>query len=291
MTATLSLGTAQFGFNYGVANQLGQPSLIDVDHILDTARQLGIHSLDTAIAYGESEQVLGQLGVKDFKIVTKLPSVPSAITNIQSWVDNQCESSLQRLGVQSVYGLLMHRPENLLGQFGKDIIVALQRIKAAGYVEKIGVSIYDPAELDELTQIMKVDLVQAPLNLMDRRFQTSGWLRRLHQGGIEIHTRSTFLQGLLLMPRHKIPEKFERWSAIWNEWQLKLQENNLSALTACLAYPLSLPEVDQVIVGVDSAEHLKMITLEAKKETSKQDWSFMASEDQRLINPSNWDAL
>ena len=133
--------------------------------------------------------------------------------------------------------------------------------------------------------------MQAPLNIIDRRLVESGWLSRLHSEEIEIHTRSVFLQGLLLMPRNKIPKIFDRWSAVWDQWSLALEKNNLSATEVCLLYPLSLPEIDHIVVGVDNVDQLSNIIEKSKSQQSQIDWSFMISEDQSLINPTNWNIL
>ena len=136
--------------------------------------------------------------------------------------------------------------------------------------------------------LARIDIVQAPLNIVDRRLVVSGWLSRLHSEEIEIHTRSVFLQGLLLMPRNKIPKIFDRWFRAWDQWSLELEKNNLSAVEACLLYPLSLPEIDRVIIGVDNVNQLNDIINKSKSQQSQIDWSFMISNDQALINPTNW---
>ena len=134
-------------------------------------------------------------------------------------------------------------------------------------------------------------MIQAPLNVIDRRLQTSGWLDRLKDDGVEVHTRSAFLQGLLLMERNKIPQKFSRWSKLWDQWHEKSKNTVVSRIAACLAYPLSLEQVDQVIVGVDSAVQLLEILQAAMKVNEGPDTSFMCSSDLDLINPSNWNQL
>jgi aryl-alcohol dehydrogenase-like predicted oxidoreductase len=287
----LSLGTVQFGLSYGIANQSGQVSFPEAKKILEYAGKAKVDLLDTAIAYGDSEAVLGMVGVAEFNVVSKLPGLPTSSADIDSWVEGQVEGSLKRLGCSSLYGLLLHRSENLLGKSGKKLIDALSRVKTNGLVQKIGVSIYDPSELDEIMHLMRIDLVQAPLNIIDRRLETSGWLSILHREGVEVHTRSAFLQGLLLMPRNKIPAKFDVWATLWDSWASQLEEKNLSADAVCLSYPLSLPEVVRVVVGVDSADQLKALIAASQIKLLQHDFSFMTSEDQMLINPSNWSTL
>jgi len=288
----LALGTVQFGLDYGVANEAGQVSLAEAQGVLSLASASGINLLDTAIAYGSSEAVLGKVGVDRFRVVTKLPSLPSAGENdIAPWVRDQVEASLARLGQKQIYGLLLHRPKDLLGAQSKLLIEALIALKEAGVVQKIGISIYSPDELDAIRKKVQIDLVQAPVNVIDRRMETSGWLDRLKDDGVEVHARSVFLQGLLLMERGKIPQKFSRWSMLWDAWHEKLQNSGASPLAACLAYPLSLRQIDHVIVGVDAATQLAEIIQASNKTEADLDTSFMTSTDTNLISPSNWNHL
>src|SRR3989338_1375415 len=194
----LAIGTAQFGLHYGIANQGGQVTRSAAKAMLQLAAENGIDTLDTAIAYGESETCLGEVGTQGFKLVTKLPAVPDDCADVSGWVQEQVAASLARLGVNVVYGLLLHRPEQLLRSEGKALYHTLQNLKETGQVQKVGISIYAPSELEVLTKQYCFDLVQAPFNLVDCRLHTSGWLKRLKDEGVEIHTRSAFLQGLLL---------------------------------------------------------------------------------------------
>jgi aryl-alcohol dehydrogenase-like predicted oxidoreductase len=284
----LALGTAQFGQRYGIANQTGQIKITEIDKILQLAKDENIDLVDTAIGYGNSEKIIGDTVYKDFKFVTKLPPIPKDCEDLNSWVEEKVQSSLIRLGIQSLYGLLLNSSENLLGTQGKRLINAINRVKINGLVKKIGISIYDPSECEQIMRLTRIDIVQSPLNILDQRLVTSGWLSRLHSQEIEIHTRSTFLQGLLLMPRNRIPKSFDKWSKTWDQWSLELKKKNLSATEACLLYPLSFSEIDRVIVGVDNAAQLNDIIKSSKFQKSNVDWSFMISKDQMLINPSNW---
>jgi aryl-alcohol dehydrogenase-like predicted oxidoreductase len=285
----LALGTAQFGSAYGIANQSGKVNVVDAKKILRLARESGFDTLDTAISYGESESVLGESGVDSFKVITKIPALPYQVYDVESWVERQVEESLIRLRSKSLYGVLLHCPENLYGQDGVKVIRAINRLKSAGIVKKVGISIYDPNELEKAMQVMDIDLVQAPLNLVDRRLETSGWLEKLYANGVEIHVRSVFLQGVLLLKRNEIPIKFEEWKNIWDIWHKSLNESGESAIAACLSYPLSLNQVNRVIVGVDSVSQLnQLIKFGANVNEHRSDLTSMVSEDIRLINPSLW---
>lgn len=291
LTNKLALGTAQFGLSYGVANQVGQVHPSTVRTIIEIARSQNIDMIDTARVYGTSEEVLGKAGVSGFRVVTKLPSFPIGKPDVARWVRGQIEASLKHLCQEKLYGLLLHRPQDLFGWKSEELIQSITDLKSAGLVLKIGVSIYSPDELDEVYKKIKIDLVQAPLNVIDRRLQSSGWLDRLKDDGVEVHTRSTFLQGLLLIERDKIPKSFSRWSNLWDQWHEHLKRSGTSALAACLAYPLSLEQIDRVIVGIDSTAQFGDILAAAHNLDDVFDALFMCSEDLDLINPYNWDRL
>jgi hypothetical protein len=286
----LALGTVQFGLPYGIANHDGQVSRSTAKAMLKLAADNGVDTLDTAIAYGESETCLGEVGTDGFKVVTKLPALPEHCVDVSNWVQEQVVLSLARLGVSAVYGLLLHRSEQLLGTNGKSLYLALQRLKEAGHVQKIGISIYDPGELSALISQYRLDIVQAPLNLVDRRLHTSGWLQRLKEEGVEVHTRSVFLQGLLLMTQAAMPAKFAPWSDLWSKWHQWLAIHNISAVQACLAYPLSFPEIERVVVGADSVSQLEQI-ISAAVGIAPDDLPDLHCEAEDLINPARWSHL
>jgi len=283
----LALGTVQFGLPYGIANQAGQASRSEAKLMLQLASASGIDTLDTAIAYGSSETCLGEVGVQGFKLVTKLPVVPDECSDVSAWVQQQVNLSLLRLGVTAVYGLLLHRSEQLLGVNGAKIYQALQALKDKGQVQKVGISIYSPSELEALIPRFHFDLVQTPFNLVDRRFYSTDWMQRLKDDDVEIHTRSAFLQGLLLMNQSDIPSKFSQWGGLWNSWHEWLTENNVSVVQACLAFPMSFPEIDRIVVGADSVSQLEQI-VNAVTNHQKYDLPNIQCEDENLINPARW---
>jgi aryl-alcohol dehydrogenase-like predicted oxidoreductase len=277
----------QFGVAYGVANSSGQISPDVGRAILRAARAGGMDTLDTAMSYGQSESRLGDLGVSDWRVVTKLPAHPDDVRDIAAWTEELLAGSLRRLRVERLYGLLLHRPDQLLEPNGDRLYDSLQRCKDQGLVEKIGVSIYDPQELDQLVDRYAIDVVQSPLSIVDRRLVDSGWLDRLSQDGIEVHARSVFLQGLLLMNQDERPEAFQRFEPLWSQWHAWLGESGLTPVEACLRYTLSFEQLRYVIVGVDSPDQLSEIVT-ASNGAAPGVPAFLSSTDPDLVNPSRW---
>jgi aryl-alcohol dehydrogenase-like predicted oxidoreductase len=279
--------------NYGVANTTGQVSAAEVGAILDVARAAGINTLDTAIAYGGSEAVLGAQGLSGWNVVTKLPEMPKDIKTslqVRGWVQDQFSASLARLKLEKIHAILLHRSDQILDSLGGEVLATLGELKQQGLTSKVGVSIYEPQELELITQVFQPDLVQAPLNILDNSFVTSGWAARLKAGGAEIHLRSAFLQGLLLMAEDIRPVKFDRWNPLWRQWHGWLQKHKITPLQACMRYSLSVQKADRVIVGVDSAAQLKQV-FEAAYGFLPAAPKWNMSIDTKLVNPANWTQL
>lgn len=285
----LALGTVQFGLPYGIANQSGQVTRFEGKAMLQLAADNGIDTLDTAIAYGESEQRLGEIGIPGWQIVSKLPAIPDACADTLKWVVEAVDGSMQRLNVDSLYGLLLHCPQQLMEKNGDHLYRALQQLKQDGLVQKIGISIYDFSELDVLCSRFQFDLVQAPFNIMDCRLIGTGWLTRLAAQDMELHVRSVFLQGLLLIAPSDRPPKFDRWEPLWSKWYEWLKDVNLTPLEACLRYALSFPEISRVVIGVDNQKQLKEI-IHAAKGPAPQIPAVLKIDDPDLINPARWAA-
>ncbi len=283
----LALGTAQFGLKYGLANAANKVPRDMVEELLKVASAFNITMLDTAIAYGDSEQVLGLYNLAKFEIVSKLPAVPSNCLNVEEWVLEQTMSSLKRLKTDKLHDLLLHRPAQLLGTNGEKIYKSILKLKEQGMVDQIGVSVYGPDELSELIKRFDFDVIQAPMNIFDRRMEHTGMLKHLKKTGVTIHIRSAFLQGLLLMPSEKVPVCFAPWAPLIKQYHQWLNQQSLSPLQACLSYLKQHSDIDKIIVGVDNIWQLKQII--AAIDTPITDIpDFLQSTDEGLLNPSRW---
>lgn len=286
--AALGLGTVQFGLTYGIANARGRPDQTEVSHILALARAGGATVLDTAITYGDSETVLGRAGITDWQVVSKLPAIPEGLSDITGWMQAQVAGSLVRLGITRLYGLLLHDPTQMHGPGAAAITRALEDIAAQGLATRVGVSIQRPYhDLPAVLAHMTPGLIQAPFNLLDDALVTQGWAARLRGMGCEIHTRSAFLQGLLVMDPKARPPWFDRWADHWQVWQDWQDATGLRAPDACLRFVRAQPDIDCCIVGVDSAAQMRtLLDAGAAPLPSRPRWPGLVGPD--LITPSRW---
>jgi aryl-alcohol dehydrogenase-like predicted oxidoreductase len=283
----LVLGTVQFGAPYGVANSAGTVPLKEVEKILNYAKSKSVNRLDTAASYGQSEAVIGEIGVREWKVITKIPPLNESVEDVESWIFNQIESSIARLKVERLEGVLLHRPEDILGHNSQCFIKALHKLRDTGKVSKIGYSIYSPNSLQQLTDKFWPDLVQAPYNVFDQRISLSGWLDRLVSKGSEIYARSIFLQGLLVMPASLRPAYFSRWRDLLNGWDRLVIETGLTPLELALSFVVQEKKIDYIVVGVDSFSQFKFIHDSYEKKLPINFMSF-SSQDEDLIDPFRW---
>jgi aryl-alcohol dehydrogenase-like predicted oxidoreductase len=284
----LALGTVQFGLDYGISNSTGRTPLEEVERILISAREQGINTLDTAVAYGDSETVLGHIGVSDWRVVSKVPVFQKSGMSGKEWVLHHLRESLERLRIRQLDSLLLHSAADLLGEEGHQIAAGLYAAKAEGLVGKVGYSIYSSQPLRELVQIMLPDLIQAPLNVFDQRLVRSGWLNRLLEMGVEVHTRSVFMQGLLLMTPETRPQAFvNNWNDLLGRWDTTVGEQSERALALCLGFVKGHSGISRVVLGVESLKQLdelmKMWDTAVLFEANE-----FACDDPQLIEPSNW---
>jgi aryl-alcohol dehydrogenase-like predicted oxidoreductase len=289
------LGTVQFGLDYGISNTQGRTGPDEVARILELARLRGIEVLDTAPAYGTSEAVLGacRAASAGFHIVTKTPKLDVAAGEDADYaaaaLEQTLRASLDKLATTSVYGLLFHRAQDLRGPGGSALWQRARACRAAGLVKKLGVSVYDGAEIDAALELDGLELVQLPINVLDQRLLVSGHLDRLKAAGVEIHARSVFLQGLLLMEPAALPPGMARAQAPLAAFHAAAAARGLSPLEAALGFVVGLDQIDIALCGVNDAAQLEAICARVTA-LDPNDFAMLAAGDPTLLNPSQWSA-
>ena len=279
------LGGAQLGLPYGILNGGETLSREEVARILDTAFGHGIDSIDTAIAYGQSESIIGETAQNRFKVISKLPPIPSSVSNVSEWVHTQVDASLSRLKCTSLDALLLHRPQDLTGIHGAELYDAISSLKIEKIIHRFGVSIYEPDELADIIGNFEIDLVQAPFNVFDRRIL--GVINQLAALNIELHVRSVFLQGVLIAGPAGRPQRFEPWFehfALFDEW---VHSTGMSAMSCCLGFALQQPGVAKLVIGATSAESLAEI-IASVPNIHVDVPAHLQSSIEKLIDPRVW---
>ena len=283
----LALGTVQFGLPYGLSGRSSGVPYDEAELMVRTAKSAGIELVDTAMSYGSSESCLGKIGMDEMKVVTKISSLPDTPGDMANLMGKQVLGSLERLGLDSLYGLLLHHPSQLFSPEGKRITEGLEGLKKDKLVQKTGVSIYSAEELEKLLDCQAFDVVQLPINILDKRLLSTGLIDRLVATGTEIHARSVFLQGLLLKPFDQIPAYFAPWMQLLRAWHDWLGREGRTALEVCIAYIKSLEVIDYLVVGANSNSQLSEI-IAAYDSATTCEFPPIESDDPNLLNPGLW---
>ena len=280
----LGLGSAQWGLNYGISNTFGQPSSEEVSKIINLASDKGIKLIDTANSYGNSENVIGQNNLKDFKIITKI-----SLNNLRDkqFLTDKFYESLNNLGLKTLHGLLIHNCDELFSVDYQLLIDLLVNLKNQGLVEKIGFSAYNSNQINNGLNLFKPDIVQIPFNVFDQRLLNDGTLNILKNKKIEVHARSIFLQGLLIMNPAQIPKYFDKWKILLQRWHNYCIEIGSSPKSVALSFSSSQNLIDKVIIGIEKSTQLMEI-IDLPAVSSNLNLSFLSCEEEDLIDPSFW---
>ncbi len=251
----ICIGSANFGMEYGL-NKKSPLLKKDIKEIFEFLKKENTIYIDTAANYKNSEIIIGKYSTKKFKIITKIKKIPKGVKDLEKWLKNEIYISCKKLRVNKIYGLLVHDTQDLKNKKkAKKIYKTFDILKKSKIIEKIGLSIYDPNELDLYLKNYNFEIVQAPLNIFDRRIINSGWLKKINEKGIEFFARSIFLQGLLIKDINKIDKFFSPYKKKFEKFEIWTQKLNISKVEACIRFVNSYREVDKVIVGINNRMH------------------------------------
>jgi aryl-alcohol dehydrogenase-like predicted oxidoreductase len=288
----IALGTVQFGLKYGISNIHGKVEQSSVDKILEYACINGINTIDTAMEYGGSERAIGGFSGNDcnWNIVTKTPTFGQK--NIENKHIEQLrqsfDNSLLNLNKKRVYGLLIHSCSDLFKHNGELLFRKMEELKTLGFVDKIGVSAYSKQEIDQILDNFEIDLIQVPVSILDQRLINDGSLSKLKNYGVEIHIRSVFLQGLLLMEGKRIPPYFLPIKKNLDILGNIAKTLHLTRLELTLGYVMGIGNVDKIVLGVNSLSQLKEIVNVQPLQNNLDIFKDVSIDNPIYTNPSLW---
>lgn len=294
----LVLGTAQLGFNYGIANKIGKPEENKAFEIMKYAAENGISYFDTAYSYGNSEIIIGKFIniYKAYKnkinIITKMPSLKKEKLDEKN-INNRFFESLHRLEQDSLYCYMIHDFKDIENNCD-EIREVFLNLKKNGYIKKIGVSVYDDFQLKFLLNNFSFDLIQLPISIFDQRLINNNSLLKLKKKNIEIHARSVFLQGLLFLEENNIPPKINKFK----DYILKLNEislkYNLSKEEIALLFVNAINEINKIVIGVEKIGQLQSnVKILRKSESFNKiktliNFEYFSIKDTNIIDPRKW---
>lgn len=294
----LCLGTAQFGMDYGIRNQK-KPELLESIKIMDYATQNGIDTIDTANAYGTAEDVVGEFIKKKTVSRNRLFIVSKFKPNLlddsnpseyYSVMRDNLEDTLSRLNTDYLDAYMLHSARYV---WNDEIIDVLYRLKKEGYVRHCGVSVYEPDEAKKVIERTNCDFMQLPYSIFDQRMKNQGVFDYASSiPGTQIHSRSAFIQGLILMEEDEVPEFLAKAKPVVRKIDELCEKYEISRIELAMSYVKRQDEISHLVFGVDNLEQLKeninlfrhSIGKELIDEISKE----FANIDTDIVMPSLW---
>lgn len=281
----LILGTVQFGLDYGINNATGKPSKEKVFELLEYAYLNGIKVLDTADAYGNASEILGDFHNShpfNFEINTKFKGN-------QDTISHQLSKSLKLLNLNYINTYFFHSFSDLLNYPG--LTFDLISLKEESLIRKIGISVYDNNEFETAINTPEIDVIQFPFNLLDNQSQRGELIKLAKSKGKELQVRSIFIQGLFFKPIETIPEKLSSLKPYLENLHCIAKDNSLLIEELALLYALQQKEIENIIIGVDNLSQLKRnidITKRFLEPGIVEEIDKIMVKETDLLYPKNW---
>ena len=290
----LGLGTVALGMPYGLDNA---PPPCDADCIafIHRALEAGIHYIDTASAYGRSEELVGKACAStSFEpvVCTKItvPSegdAPSLISNFRK----QLEQSRHLLGLDTLPLVKLHSQQ---GAFTfPALFEALMHFSELGWVSRWGASTYGlAAPLHALSFPNVFTALQVPYNALDRS-AASDLFPQAREAGIDIVVRSIFLQGLLSESvNRRLPPTMSPLANALIKFKGTAADAGLSPAELALRYVAYQEGIQVILFGsthIDELEqNLRFYEAGPLPTDLRERIEGIEVADSDLLNPGNW---
>ena len=294
----LCLGTVQFGLDYGIRGQK-KPSVADAIKILDYATQNGIDNIDTALAYGNAEEVVGEflkrktISRDKLFIISKFkPNELDEVApeNYKKVISENLETQLKRLNTDYLDSYVFHSSRYA---FDEEKLNALYDVKKEGKIRHCGVSVYYPDEAENCIKSPYVDFIQLPSSIFDQRMKKAGIFDlALQNGSTQIHSRSAFIQGLILMNEDEVPSFLESAKPIVRKIDEICKKYNISRIELAMLYVKQFDAISHLVFGVDNLEQIKENINIFKKDFSSDILNVIGKEfeniETNIVMPSLW---
>ena len=285
----LSLGTVQFGLDYGVSNENGKPTQENVNKIISFIKDNGINCFDTAQGYGNSEKVLGISLEKyqDNMVISKVTS-----NNLRNNFISSIKKSLENLQEEKLFAVLLHDSEILFNWTQTDSEIVTNAI-SNNLIKYFGVSIYTDEEFQQAIENPIIQIIQIPFNLLDQRAITKEWFKKAKENNKLLFIRSVYLQGLILMDINKVPKHLDKAKPYLLKLENIAKQLNISKNSLALSFVNQIAKDSVILFGCETLEQAEEnINTYNENVLSNQEIELIenlfVNVDEYIYNPTNW---
>lgn len=286
MVASLGIGSAQFGGDYGISNTRGRVSEDEVRQILQLAADCKVLTVDASYQDGDVERILGRNWPFPSPFRPQIRTL--RLENGLDWLEARLRRSVEHMGLARAHAALVDHAEDLMGPQGDALWARLEKLKAEGLISRIGISASYEDQPLLLAKRFKPDIVQVSASILDQRLVKNGSIEALAAMDIEVQVRSVFLQGLLFVPREKLPANLIPVGPHLSRVRRMMAESGVDPLHAALSFALNIKGVTTAIVGVTSAAELRAIIAASESKAPRISWDAMALNDDVALTPAMW---
>lgn len=295
-----SLGTVQLGLSYGVANSSGKPSREAAHALLRCAVESGVNSIDTAAAYGDSEEVIGSFlaqcpAASELLITTKIADFDhSSEAALERSIREKTAACKKRLGLSRLPVLMLHHS----GDFTKNpaaVLRVLEALRAEGEIEQLGISLYEEDDF-ALVANSSFDAVQIAQNIFDWRLITSGKLKALTDAGKLVFVRSVFLQGLVFKTPESLSAEIAFCAPVLQKFREFCTRYGMTPAALAASFVLSLPGVTSLVLGCETLDQVQqnLTLIEATSTLTEAQMAELRQAfehtEARVLDPRQWNS-
>lgn len=282
----LGIGSGQFALDQ--TSVRGRPRSAEVRDMLEIAARTRLTMLDIAGYSPQSDAALGDILPRPnpFDIIISTVRADRGADLVEA----EARAALRRMGVDQAECIMVPSASELFGPHGAALWDRLKALKDQGVTRKIGVAVFASDDPLGVARRFRPDVVQAPASLLDQRLIVDGTLASIAEMGIQVHLRSIFLNGLLLLPPDRAPNHLKAAAARISRARRLIAEGRSDPLQAALGFALSRPEAHTVLVGVASTAELNAVIAAGANPPPDLDWDEMAIDDPVALDPRAWAA-
>lgn len=284
----LVIGTANFLKKYTYKDKIVSEK--EIIKILNLAYSKKISHLDTAFNYDKFYKLSKKINFKKFKISTKINLSTNQVQrkDFPKKTFSLIKQKTKLFKISNFENLFIHNFDELNLSDLLLIKKTFIYLKKTKIIHKIGISIYDKKSINKIKYFDCVDIIQLPINLIDRKFIKKRTINFFKKNKIKIQARSIFLQGLLLDNVSNLKSnKFKRNLTLikFDEW---VKKNKTTSLKACVAFIKNLNYLDSFVIGAENCSQVREIIHLLK---SKKKYNYpknIYTSDKKITDPRTW---
>jgi 1-deoxyxylulose-5-phosphate synthase len=296
VVSEIALGTVELGLDYGIATK-GEhirPSKSDASRLLNETLDLGIDFIDTARAYGTSEEIIGDAlkhRRKEYLLATKIGAfqiIGMDAHAVANHIEKSVETSLKFLQTDYIDLLMLHSSPLEIIQRTDMLRGTIDRLRQNGSIRYFGASVYEEVGVPVL-ECGDFECLQIGYSVLDRRPEAE-ILPRAEDKGVGVVARSVLLKGVITPRYRDLPNDLSSLKSAASKLEKLAHDAGMSLPELAFRYVLSSNVV--ALCGTARTDEIRSAVEYANRGPLTSDLLTQIRqievEDPRLLNPGHW---